>query len=41
MEEIVQNGSTSPLKIRVGFYKSYKMETFFYGGSTHPLKIRA
>jgi hypothetical protein len=41
MEEIVHNGSKSPLKIRVGFYKSYKMEEVFYGGSTHLLKIRA
>jgi hypothetical protein len=41
MEEIVHNGSTSLLKIRVGFYKSYKMEFFFNGGSIHLLKIRA
>jgi hypothetical protein len=29
MKEIVHDGSTSPLKIRVGFYKSYKMEKRF------------
>jgi len=41
MEEIVQNGSTSLLKIRVGFYASYKMEIVFNGGSIHLFKNRA
>jgi hypothetical protein len=41
MEEIVHNGSTSLLEIRVGFYESYKMEIVFNGGSIHLLKIRA
>ncbi len=35
MEEIVHNESTSPLKIRVGFYESYKMEEVFFIVEAH------